>query len=77
MFRADHLYKQCDEVEKGTIDTLIVRGALKAGQLDKATVHSLFKKGLIYCDIPISPEDTLSLPDTSSTITWKGKTNFP
>lgn len=39
------------------IDMLIDVGTRKAGEVDKATVHSLYTKGLIYIDVPVYDED--------------------
>lgn len=54
--------KQCDEQERAVIDVLIDGGPREAGELDKAILQSLHKKGFIYFDVPINNEDILSLP---------------
>jgi hypothetical protein len=44
-------------MEHAVIDMLIDVGTRKAGEVDKATVHSLYTKGLIYLDVPVYDED--------------------
>jgi hypothetical protein len=44
-------------MEHAVIDMLIDVGTRKAGEVDKATVHSLYTKGLIYIDVPVYDED--------------------
>uniref|UniRef100_A0A034W7H7 Protein FAM91A1 n=1 Tax=Bactrocera dorsalis TaxID=27457 RepID=A0A034W7H7_BACDO len=48
--------------ERSLIDDLIDFGSQTAGKCDYAVVHSLYRKGLIYLDIPISGEDRISIP---------------
>lgn len=48
--------------EIGVIDRLIDYGAQTAGSLDYEVVHSLYRRGLIYLDVPISGEDKISIP---------------
>ncbi|XP_069971183.1 protein FAM91A1 [Penaeus vannamei] len=48
--------------EKVVIDSLIDVGSQKAGDLDKECVHSLYTKGLVYLEVPISPSDCISVP---------------
>lgn len=50
------------EVERSVIDDLIDFGSQTAGHMDYQTVHSLYRKGLIYLDVPISGEDQFSIP---------------
>ncbi|XP_017005957.2 protein FAM91A1 [Drosophila takahashii] len=48
--------------ERGLLDDLIDFGAQPAGKCDHEVVHSLYRKGLIYLDVPISGEDRISIP---------------
>lgn len=48
--------------ELSVLDRLIDYGAQTAGALDYEVVHSLYRKGLIYLDVPISGEDKISIP---------------
>ncbi|XP_062553140.1 protein FAM91A1 [Armigeres subalbatus] len=48
--------------ELAILDQLIDFGAQTAGALDYEIVHSLYRKGLIYLDVPISGEDKISIP---------------
>ncbi|CAL4060121.1 unnamed protein product, partial [Meganyctiphanes norvegica] len=48
--------------EKVVIDSLIDNGPQKAGYLDKECVQSLYAKGLVYLDAPISDNDLISVP---------------
>ncbi|XP_053684004.1 protein FAM91A1 [Sabethes cyaneus] len=48
--------------ELAVIDQLIDYGAQTAGNLDYEVVHSLYRRGLIYLDVPISGEDKISIP---------------
>ncbi|XP_055529635.1 protein FAM91A1 [Wyeomyia smithii] len=48
--------------ELAVIDQLIDYGAQTAGRLDYEVVHSLYRRGLIYLDVPISGEDKISIP---------------
>ncbi|XP_068235313.1 protein FAM91A1-like isoform X1 [Palaemon carinicauda] len=50
------------EREKVVIDYLIDVGSQRAGDLDKECVHSLYTKGLVYLEVPISPSDCISVP---------------
>ncbi|KAK7068502.1 hypothetical protein SK128_025598 [Halocaridina rubra] len=50
------------EREKVVIDYLIDVGSQRAGDLDKECVHSLYTKGLVYIEVPISPSDCISVP---------------
>ncbi|ESP05148.1 hypothetical protein LOTGIDRAFT_227830 [Lottia gigantea] len=52
----------CSVVEKRVIDTIIDSGPQPAGDLDKHLVLGLYRKGLIYLDVPISDEDCISVP---------------
>ncbi|XP_055625924.1 protein FAM91A1 [Toxorhynchites rutilus septentrionalis] len=48
--------------EIAVIDRLIDYGAQTAGSLDYEVVHSLYRRGLIYLDVPISGEDKITIP---------------
>jgi len=48
--------------ERALIDDLIDFGPQSAGAADYNIVHSLYRKGLIYLDVPISGEDVFSIP---------------
>jgi FAM91 N-terminus len=48
--------KYVNERERAVIDDLIDFGSQIAGNLDFDVVHSLYRKGLIYLDVPISGE---------------------
>lgn len=48
--------------ELAVLDRLIDYGAQTAGSLDYEVVHRLYRRGLIYLDVPISGEDKISIP---------------
>ncbi|TMW45559.1 hypothetical protein DOY81_009361, partial [Sarcophaga bullata] len=48
--------------ERSLIDDLIDFGSQTASQCDYQVIHSLYRKGLIYLDVPISGEDKISIP---------------
>ncbi|XP_022220353.2 protein FAM91A1 [Drosophila obscura] len=48
--------------ERSLLDDLIDFGAQPAGKCDYNVVHSLYRKGLIYLDVPICGEDRISIP---------------
>ncbi|KAH8411184.1 hypothetical protein KR222_010052 [Zaprionus bogoriensis] len=48
--------------ERGLLDDLIDFGAQPAGKCDYHVVQSLYRKGLIYLDVPISGEDRICIP---------------
>ncbi|XP_065360079.1 protein FAM91A1 [Calliphora vicina] len=48
--------------ERSLIDDLIDFGSQTAGKCDYKVVHNLYRKGLIYLDVPISGEDKISIP---------------
>ncbi|XP_068148618.1 protein FAM91A1 [Drosophila tropicalis] len=48
--------------ERSLIDDLIDFGAQPAGKCDYQVVQSLYRKGLIYLDVPISGEDRICIP---------------
>ncbi|KAG8225235.1 hypothetical protein J437_LFUL009805, partial [Ladona fulva] len=54
--------KLVSEMDKEVIDCIIDNGSQRAGDLDYNTVHSLYKKGLIYLDVPIDDDDYIIVP---------------
>ncbi|XP_073535945.1 protein FAM91A1 isoform X2 [Phyllobates terribilis] len=54
--------KICSNVEKRTIDKIIDSGPQLAGSLEHNVVHSLYNKGFIYLDVPISDDSCISVP---------------
>lgn len=50
------------DAERSLIDDLIDFGSMFAGQRDYHVVHSLYRKGLVYLDVPISGEDKICIP---------------
>uniref|UniRef100_A0A182SZD4 FAM91 N-terminal domain-containing protein n=1 Tax=Anopheles maculatus TaxID=74869 RepID=A0A182SZD4_9DIPT len=48
--------------EINTIDQLIDCGPQTAGTLNLETVQKLYRKGLIYLDVPISSDDRINIP---------------
>ncbi|XP_060526700.1 protein FAM91A1 [Cylas formicarius] len=54
--------KMVNEDELAVIDKLIDLGSLNAGDLDYLIVLSLYKKGLIYLDVPITAVDRVRVP---------------
>lgn len=62
-FLNSHIVQQAlKHSEKEIIDDLIDKGPLTAGNLDYELVQSLYRKGLIYLDVPISGTDKISIP---------------
>lgn len=51
--------KYVNIAERSVLDDLIDFGSQTAGTIDIAIVHSLYRKGLIYLDVPISGEDCI------------------
>lgn len=51
-----------NEKELGLLDDLIDFGSLTAGKINYHVLQSLYRKGLIYLDVPISGEDRISIP---------------
>lgn len=51
-----------NQEELRVLDLLIDYGAQTAGALDYEVVHNLYRKGLIYLDVPISGEDKITIP---------------
>ncbi|KAG5678046.1 hypothetical protein PVAND_007752 [Polypedilum vanderplanki] len=54
--------KYVNDKERSVIDDLIDFGSQTAGTIEYNVVHSLYRKGLIYLDVPISGEDFISIP---------------
>ncbi|KAM4704819.1 protein FAM91A1 [Rhinophrynus dorsalis] len=54
--------KICGTLEKRAIDKIIDSGPQLAGSLDYNTVHSLYNKGFIYLDVPISDDSCIAVP---------------
>ncbi|XP_035747461.1 protein FAM91A1 isoform X2 [Egretta garzetta] len=54
--------KICTTSEKSAIDKIIDSGPQLAGSLDFNVVHSLYNKGFIYLDVPISDDSCIAVP---------------
>ncbi|KAI5636116.1 hypothetical protein NE865_11215 [Phthorimaea operculella] len=54
--------KPLNENERAMIDLLIDRGSQTAGTLDYNVVNTLYRRGLIYLDVPITTADKVSVP---------------
>ncbi|CAH0695733.1 unnamed protein product [Spodoptera exigua] len=54
--------KPLGESERALIDLLIDRGSQTAGTLDYHVVKTLYRRGLIYLDVPITAADKVSVP---------------
>lgn len=54
--------RSVSDEERAVIDDLIDFGSLYACQRDFHVIHSLYRKGLIYLDVPISGEDKICIP---------------
>ncbi|KAL4719299.1 hypothetical protein ACJJTC_014623, partial [Scirpophaga incertulas] len=54
--------KPLNENEKALIDLLIDQGSQTAGTLDYNVVKTLYRRGLIYLDVPITAADKVSVP---------------
>ncbi|GBN30276.1 Protein FAM91A1 [Araneus ventricosus] len=48
--------------EKVIIDKIIDFGAQKAGEVDAKDVKGLYRRGLVYLDVPIDDDDCVSVP---------------
>ena len=51
-----------DKAEHSLIDQLIDSGSCAAGHNDHSVVHGLYRKGLVYFDVPIDGSDCVSVP---------------
>ena len=59
--------KQCSNDEKLIIDYLIDEKCSKlAGELHYQAIHSLYRKGLIYLDVPVYDDDYIQVPPLGS-----------
>jgi hypothetical protein len=59
--------KQCTNEEKVIIDYLIDEKSSKlAGELNYDAIHSLYRKGLIYLDVPVHDDDYIQVPPLGS-----------
>ncbi|XP_064332934.1 protein FAM91A1 isoform X2 [Camelus dromedarius] len=54
--------KICTLPEKCAIDKIIDAGPQLSGSLDYNVVHSLYNKGFIYLDVPISDDSCIAVP---------------
>ncbi|KAL7984082.1 hypothetical protein Chor_002652 [Crotalus horridus] len=54
--------KICIPCEKSAVDKIIDSGPQLAGVLDYNVVHSLYNKGFIYLDVPISDDSCIAVP---------------
>ncbi|KAM4688638.1 protein FAM91A1 [Discoglossus pictus] len=54
--------KMCSNAEKRAIDKIIDSGPQLAGSLEYNVVHSLYNKGFIYLDVPISDDSCIAVP---------------
>ncbi|XP_053322413.1 protein FAM91A1 [Spea bombifrons] len=54
--------KMCSTAEKQAIDKIIDSGPQLAGTLEYVVVHSLYNKGFIYLDVPISDDSCIAVP---------------
>uniref|UniRef100_A0A4X2L932 Family with sequence similarity 91 member A1 n=1 Tax=Vombatus ursinus TaxID=29139 RepID=A0A4X2L932_VOMUR len=54
--------KICTLSEKCAIDKIIDSGPQLSGSLDYNVVHSLYNKGFIYLDVPISDDSCIAVP---------------
>ncbi|XP_078542923.1 protein FAM91A1 [Lissotriton helveticus] len=52
----------CSTPEKKAIDKIIDKGPQLAGSLEHSVVHSLYNKGFIYLDVPISDDSCIAVP---------------
>jgi hypothetical protein len=63
----DNDVKQCTNEEKLVIDYLIDERCSKlAGELHHDAIHSLYRKGLIYSEVPVNDEDFIQVPPLGS-----------
>ncbi|CAL1540912.1 unnamed protein product [Lymnaea stagnalis] len=54
--------RMCSTAEKKVIDAVIDGGPQIAGEMEKEVVHTLYRKGLIYMEVPIGDDDCISVP---------------
>ena len=55
-------FEAVDKAEHSLIDQMIDSGACAAGHNDYSVVHGLYRKGLVYFDVPIAESDCVSVP---------------
>lgn len=56
------IFQSVDKAEHSLIDQLIDQGPCPAGHMDFPVVASLYRKGLIYFDVPIEDNDYVIVP---------------
>lgn len=54
--------KMCHVSEKEAIDKVIDYGPQPAADMDYKVLHSLYRKGLVYLDVPIADDDCIVVP---------------
>ncbi|XP_052776104.1 protein FAM91A1-like [Mya arenaria] len=54
--------KFCSVPEKSIIDRIIDKGSQAAGEINYKLLHSLYRRGLIYIDVPIEDDDCIIVP---------------
>ncbi|KAK2179555.1 hypothetical protein NP493_483g01023 [Ridgeia piscesae] len=54
--------KICSNAEKEMIDMIIDKGPQLAGHLNSTVLHSLYRKGLVYLDVPVADDDYIIVP---------------
>ncbi|XP_018417715.1 PREDICTED: protein FAM91A1 [Nanorana parkeri] len=54
--------KICGTAEKRAIDKIIDSGPQLAGSLEYNVVHTLYNKGFVYLDVPISDDSCIAVP---------------
>ncbi|KAK3090617.1 hypothetical protein FSP39_013167 [Pinctada imbricata] len=54
--------RMCTVAEKNAVDKIIDSGAQLTGENDLKVIHSLYRKGLVYMDVPIADEDCIIVP---------------
>ncbi|XP_045160177.2 protein FAM91A1-like [Mercenaria mercenaria] len=52
----------CSIAEKNLIDRIIDLGSQTAGELNYKLLHGLYRRGLVYLDVPIQDDDFIILP---------------
>lgn len=54
--------RMCSNAEHQAIDSIIDKGATRAGMMDLKVAQGLYTKGLIYIDVPIADDDYIVVP---------------
>lgn len=62
VLRVVHSFQYINATEISVLDDLIDFGSITAAKLDHGVLQSLYRKGLIYLDVPISDEDQICIP---------------